>query len=278
MAFKRELLHSPSKKRPKDDEHLHDAIAEMLEKQLSAIKLSMSAIVREEISLISTRLNSLEKEVKTIGDRMDYMQTTVRDIKKDSIATASRLDELQEKLWLYEDKARQNNLRLVGLPEGAEGGNAIQFLQTQIPKWLPSLQGKVIEIERAHRLYANEDSTRKKARTLIFKLLRYNDRQAILKQSRNSPSLNHEGVKLWFFPDFSKGTSQKRKVMSERRKRLQQLGIESFLLYPAVVKVMNGREQIFFKSPADLEKFISSLDADTPMGSEVTLTPRIAVD
>lgn len=270
MASKRELLHSPSKKRPKDDERLHDAIAEMLEQQLSAIKLSMSSIVREEISKISTRLNSLENDVKAVSDRLDYMQSTVRDIKKDSIASTSRVEELQEKLWLYEDKARQNNLRLVGLPEGAESSNAIQFLQTQIPKWLLALQGKVIEIERAHRLYANEDSSRKKARTLIFKLLRYNDRQAILKEARNSSSLNYEGTKLWFFPDYSKGTSQKRKVMSEKRKRLQQLGIESFLLYPAVVKVLNGREQILFKTPTDLEKFVSSLNADTPMGENLT--------
>ncbi len=271
MASKRELPYSsPSKKQPKDDEHLHDAIAEMLEKQLSAIKLSMSAIVHEEISMISTRLDSLEKDVKAFGDRFDYMQTTVREIKKDSIASTSRLEEMQEKLWLYEDKSRQNNLRLVDLTEGAEGGNAMQFLQTQIPKWLSALQGKVIEIECAHRLYANEDSTRKKARTVIFKLLCYNDRQAILKEARNSPSLSYEGAKLWFFPDFSKGTSQKRKDMSEKRKRLQQLGIESFLLCPAVVKVINGQEQILFKTPADLERFVSSLDTDTRMESTPT--------
>lgn len=58
MASKRKLPYSsPSKKQPKDDERLHDLIAEMLEKQLSAIMLSMSAIV----SMISTRLDSLEK-------------------------------------------------------------------------------------------------------------------------------------------------------------------------------------------------------------------------
>ncbi|RXN05378.1 hypothetical protein ROHU_009878 [Labeo rohita] len=125
--------------------------------------------------MISTRLDSLEKDVKAFGDRFDYMQTTVRDIKKDSIASTSRLEELQEKLWLYEDKSRQNNLGC-------------------------------------------------------------------------------------------KGTSQKRKAMSERRKRLQQLGIESYLLYPAVVKVIN-HEQILFKTPGDIEKFVSSLDADARMES-----------
>ncbi|ROL45029.1 Potassium voltage-gated channel subfamily H member 5 [Anabarilius grahami] len=171
MAYKRELIHSPAKKKPKDNERLHDAIAEMLDKQLRAIKLSMTAIVREEISAISTCLDLLEMDVKSFNNRFDYIQATVRDVKKETIASKYRLEELQEKLSLYEDKSRQNNLRLVGLREGAEGGNAIQFLQTHIPKWIPDLQGKTIEIEHAHRLYANEDSSRKKARTLIFKLL-----------------------------------------------------------------------------------------------------------
>lgn len=81
---------------------------------------------------------------------------------KESIASKSRLEELQEKLSLYEDKSRQNNLKLVGLTEGTEGGNAIQFLQTHIPKWTPAIQGRTIEIELTHRLYANKDSSRKK--------------------------------------------------------------------------------------------------------------------
>lgn len=44
---------------------------------------------------------------------------------EDVVANKSCLEELQENLFLYEDKSRQNNLRLVGLWEGAGGGNAI---------------------------------------------------------------------------------------------------------------------------------------------------------
>ncbi|CAM4674220.1 unnamed protein product [Leuciscus chuanchicus] len=164
MASKRDLIHSPAKKKHKDDEHLHDAIAEMLDKHLSAIKLSMSTIVHEEISTITARLESLEKDVKSFGNR-----------------------------W------------------------------------------RTIEIEWAHRLYANEDPSRNRARTLIFKLLRYNDRQAILQGAKSAPPLSYEG------------------------------GIESFLLYPASVKVRNGQGHLFFKTPGDLERFIASLSATTGM-------------
>ncbi len=52
-----------------------------------------------------------------------------------------------------EDRSRRNNVRLVGLPEGAEGSNAAGFLRVNLSKWIPSLKGHDIEIDRAHHVY-----------------------------------------------------------------------------------------------------------------------------
>ncbi len=46
-----------------------------------------------------------------------------------------------------EDRSRRNNVRLVGLPEGAEGSNAAGFLRVNLSKWIPSLRGRDIEIQ-----------------------------------------------------------------------------------------------------------------------------------
>lgn len=51
--------------------------------------------------------------------------------------------------------------------------------------------------------------------------------------------------------------------MGEARRRLQQLCIESFLLYPATVKVHHGHEQLFFKTLNDLEKYVSPLGGNS---------------
>ncbi len=40
-----------------------------------------------------------------------------------------------------------------GLPEGAEGPDAAGFLRVNLSKWIPSLRGRDIEIDRAHRVY-----------------------------------------------------------------------------------------------------------------------------
>ncbi len=52
-----------------------------------------------------------------------------------------------------EDRCRRNNVRLVGLPEGMEGPDAAVFLRANLSKWIPSLRGRDIEIDRAHRVY-----------------------------------------------------------------------------------------------------------------------------
>ncbi len=48
-----------------------------------------------------------------------------------------------------EDRSRRNNVRLVVLPEGAEGSNTAGFLRVNLSKWIPSLKGRDIEIDQA---------------------------------------------------------------------------------------------------------------------------------
>lgn len=136
------------------------------------------------------------------------MQTTVHNIKKDLIASTSRLEEMQEKLTALWKQVQTKQSKVGGSTWRSWRWQRNRFCRL---KFLSGLQGKAIEIERAHHLYANEDSTRKKARTLIFKLLSYNNRQTILKEGRNSPSLSYERAKLCFFFRFQQGHFSKMK-------------------------------------------------------------------
>ncbi len=64
-----------------------------------------------------------------------------------------QLERLTEKMTDMEDRCRRNNVRLVGLPEGMEGPDAAYFLVANLSKWIPSLRGRDIEIDRVHRVY-----------------------------------------------------------------------------------------------------------------------------
>ncbi len=79
-----------------------------------------------------------------------------------------------------ETRSRLNNLRLVGLPEGAEGQDPSSFLEKWIPEVLNAvmLQSSGI-IERAHRIGPMKDS-KAPPRTLIIWFLNYKDKQTVI--------------------------------------------------------------------------------------------------
>ncbi len=90
---------------------------------------------------------------KQTRDRVDSVQATAREDRNAVTDLRNQLEQLTEKMTDMEDKSRRNNIRLVGLPEGMEGSDVAGFLRINLSKWIPSLKGRNIEIDRAHRVY-----------------------------------------------------------------------------------------------------------------------------
>ncbi len=64
---------------------------------------------------------------------------------------------------------------------------------------------------------------------------------------------------LLFFPDFSPATAIRRKAFGPVLKKMTALGLQPFLIYPAVIKLRHKGEQMSFDSPQKAWDFISSL-------------------
>ncbi len=98
-------------------------------------------------------------------------------------------------------------------------------------------------------------------RTLIFHVLRWHDRSEILKGARQAYPVKcaQDNVTLLFFPDFSPSTTIRRKAFNPVLKKMTALGLQPFLIYPAVIKLRHKGEQMSFDSPQKAEDFISSL-------------------
>ncbi|MGH0168927.1 UNVERIFIED_CONTAM: hypothetical protein FKN15_063718 [Acipenser sinensis] len=233
---------------------------------LSELSVDVKAI-RNDMDLIRSRLQQVEKEVSTLtssiqthGKCTDILQAAQRQ-NRDSIKDAKAdITRLQARLEELEDRNRRSNLRLVGLPE-EEGDDPISFLQHNLPLWFPSLPSKgVIEIERANRIYSGANTQGNKPRTLIFKLLRYNDRQAILKAYRQPGTQISQGQsKLLLFPDYSNFTAKHRKAFAPIQSSLKQMGIQSFLLYPSKLKIVHNGQSNVYSTPQDAQQFVLEL-------------------
>ncbi len=121
------------------------------------------------------------------------------------------------------------------------------------------MRGRDLEIDRAHRVYDGGRGS-DRPRTLIFRVLRWHDRSDILKGAWQAYPVKcaQNNVTLLFFPDFSPATAIRRKAFGPVLKKMTALGLQPFLIYPAVIKLWHKGEQESFDSPQKAD-FISSL-------------------
>lgn len=252
-----------------------DAIALALAKQQDRLQDVVTQAVAAAVSTLERKMDEHMSTVKSLVGKIETVQAEIRGVKREVNNCTSELDKLRLKISEIEDRERRNNVRLVGLASNREGGDAIGFLQKMLPKWIPSLGNKAIEIERAHRIYGSNPNTEK---TMIFKVLRYQDRQTILQGARKAtekgPILD-AGKTLRFFADYSAFTSQKRKVYVGIRKELQTRGIQSFLIYPATLRVNYKGKQLSFSSIDEANAFKAEL-SHLPTRRELTYPPRFS--
>lgn len=296
---------SPEKKKPKEtvsvtpelDAAILKAVRVALAEQqqhfdaaiLSAVKAAMDSAVIPALSDLKVQVKQtndavqnvvadvehLGKVVNKSQNKVDSLQATVRANNRDVQEHSELIAALNDKITEMEDRSRRNNLRLVGLAESAEGSDPIGFLKANLPLWIPSLKGREIKIERAHRMYANERSD-DRPRTFIFKLLDYSDRQAILDGAREVFPISHDEQTLSFFPDYSAATGKKRKAFTDIKRKMIKSGLNAFLTYPAQLKVQFQRKTHVFKSPVEAEKFFFSIKA--PATTHRTSASFLAVE
>lgn len=119
----------------------------------------------------------------------------------------NRVASLTEHVDDLENRGWRKNIRIVGLPEGAEGSNAVAFIQKWIQEFLQlQTEGAYIKIERAHRTLAPRPGAKERPRPLVLHMHHFGDRPRILEASRKlsmDGNLRFENCKISFFQDFS---------------------------------------------------------------------------
>ncbi len=191
---KREIGQSPIKKKFRDstisrediDEAIASGIKLAFKKQQSTLDSVVTSAVRYAVdSVLIPALRKLREDIPTTNNSVGELREEFEDIataakqtryRVDSVRADTRedrnavtdlrnqLERLTEKMTDMEDKSRRNNIRLVGLPEGMEGSDVAGFLRVNLSRWIPSLRGRDIEIDRAHHVYDG----RKKLRSAAY--------------------------------------------------------------------------------------------------------------
>lgn len=125
-----------------------------VERCIAVMNSSVDAVQKSFADLqqdITANANRLAEAEECIGDTKDGLQRVTMEMTN----AAKRIAYLESKTEDMENRARRNNLRLVGLPEGAEGTQPmIDYIQHMLPVWLRLGDTKSFTLERAHRTLA----------------------------------------------------------------------------------------------------------------------------
>ncbi|XP_039882789.1 uncharacterized protein LOC120730442 [Simochromis diagramma] len=121
----------------------------------------------------------------------------------------------------------------------------------------------VNRIERAHRIGAPpkryEGDQPPRARPLIARFLRFQDRNRVAEAARCLGDIVWEGHRIMIFPDYSRLLSEKRNKFNECKKLLHNKRIGFSLIYPAVLVVKAPQGSRRFEDHKKAMTFIRSM-------------------
>ena len=162
-----------------------------------------------------------------------------------------------------ENQQRPSNLRLVGLPEGSEKGDACIFLMTWLPNALDIETGQPLIIEQAYRLEKMLQLTQDRQgsdgiqpQIILVKFLTYRDRDQVMKAAHLKDEIIIAGGRVMFFPDLSTEVQRQRKLFDGVKQSMRQMHKEYGILFLAKMRILHNKSWHYFTSPSHTEEFI----------------------
>uniref|UniRef100_H3AR91 L1 transposable element RRM domain-containing protein n=1 Tax=Latimeria chalumnae TaxID=7897 RepID=H3AR91_LATCH len=183
--------------------------------------------LNNKLDQIANHLETVEGRVGTVENNCEKVDNEVECLKKDFKKLIDKCEDLEA--W-----SRRSNIRIVGLPEGIERRNPVQLCETFLSHLVgPEHFPKGLEIERVHRMPKPKPNPGEKPRVVIVRLLRYNNREAILRKAREKGSLSYNNQPMFIFPDLTIEVQKKCREFDDPQKLYKALSIKFALLYSA---------------------------------------------
>lgn len=164
--------------------------------------------------------------------------------------------DLESKLLDLEIRSRCSNLRLVNLPEGAEGEDTCAFLENWLPDALDlPLRSTKLTVERAHRIGSRAHNG-PSPRTLIMKFLNFRDKELVMRATKTKKEVRYKNHTVRFYPDVAAGVHKKQKEFVEVRRQLRLMGLWYGIIPPARLIVTYKERSHIFNNHVEAEDFI----------------------
>jgi len=160
--------------------HGNEALSQKLDAKTAEMNHSISGL-KTVIDGMCSRITEAEERISSAENKLTELDSHVLRLLKEKDFLVDKVDQL-------ENHSRCNNVRIVTLQEGGEGADPVWFFTD----WIPSVLGQQhfpepLIIERAHRSQTYHRPGEKRPRPILIRLLKYQDRDKILRISVRHP-------------------------------------------------------------------------------------------
>lgn len=236
-------------------------------------------VIREELATakkeMQTSIVILEETAATHGSTIKELEKSatfhsdeVTELRQQVTKLNSELGKLAEKCEDLEGRSRRHNVRITGIPEGAEGPKPREFIAGLLQELL-SLDEKPL-IDRAHRTLRKRPEPHEPPRPFVLRLHYYHVLEDIMRKAAAAKQLHYDGKRIQIFPDYPPAVAKRRALFNRTRELLRaQPGIRYGLLYPARLLVTHEGKQTSFTDPKKAEEFAERLSASGPAATQM---------
>ncbi|KAJ1180536.1 hypothetical protein NDU88_005757 [Pleurodeles waltl] len=168
-------------------------LKQTLKPKLDTVTIDVS-LLRADFKKMTEKVNRAETHIQALHSMCKRLEELVELLTKQQTVMEARLED-------QEGRAGRNNIRVVGVPEGAEGPSVDLFLEDLI-------LSHFFSVERAHRVPIPLPKLVAPLRTISARILNYRDRDAILQAALTHGDPLYENVQIRIFPDFTRPKSE----------------------------------------------------------------------
>ena len=179
-----------------------------------------------------------DNKVNKVIEDLDVLKKDLSNLKNENVNIRTvhgkmlpQLCEMKQKHVEQEDRSRRNNLRITGIEEDEnESWDATKAKAKTLFREKLEIPTR-IDIERAHRVKRrNENGENRYPRTIVLKLLNFEDKETILKNSNKL-----KGMNIFINEDYSEETMQLRKSLFAQARVIREQGSYAKVVYNRLI-------------------------------------------
>lgn len=250
--------------------------AEMLQSMMGSLKTDIfskidtsATTIRSEMILVK---DELKRSIERIQNKLDAHGVVLSELERGATDHSTRITELEANVGSLttrvtyldnrcedlEGRMRRNNIRLLGIPEGAEGPRPTEFVAGLLQELL-GLDEKLL-LDRAHRTLRSRPREGEPSRPFVIRVHFFHVRNDMLKRSGDASPLLYKGRRVSIFPDYTTAVAKKRASFGDVKRQLRACpGVKYGLIYPAVLRLtLPDSSTHRFEDPAVAADFIKN--------------------